>query len=262
VFDDFSRLNNEFANMQRELARKNAELAHSNEQKNMMLGMAAHDLRNPLGIISAYAEFLEISAGARLTQSELSFLKKIHDSSMFMLHLIEEVLVVSKGEVGKLALDRRLCDYAALVQENIDRNRLLASNKKIALELSLPQTMPGLVIDQGKIEQVLNNLIGNAIKFSYPETRIAVQITIQENSHGMQEVETAVIDQGQGIPQNELPKLFQPFSRTSVIATAGEPSTGLGLAIVKEIIEGHQGRITVQSTPDLGSTFTFILPVV
>lgn len=116
--------------------------------------------------------------------------------------------------------------------------------------------MPEVAIDRGKIEQVLNNLIGNAVKFSHPGRAVHVSITAAD---GIATV--AVRDQGQGMPEADLSKLFKPFSKTSVQSTGGEQSTGLGLAIVRNIVEGHGGRIWVESEVGRGSTFSFTLPL-
>jgi len=111
-------------------------------------------------------------------------------------------------------------------------------------------------LDRGKIAQVLNNLISNAVKFSHGGSRTRVRVT------GANDVVTIVVeDEGQGIPAAEVPKLFQPFAKASVRSTAGEKSTGLGLAIVRKIVEGHGGRIWVESTCGKGSSFCFTLPV-
>lgn len=111
-------------------------------------------------------------------------------------------------------------------------------------------------IDQGKISQVLNNLIGNAIKYSYPDSIITIKVF----KEGDQFV-TQVIDNGQGIPESEIEGIFNPFKRTSVRPTGGEASHGLGLAIVKKIIEGHNGHVGVRSEFGKGSVFYFTLPI-
>mgnify|MGYP003456848650 FL=1 len=110
--------------------------------------------------------------------------------------------------------------------------------------------------DATKIEQVLNNLVSNAVKYSHAGTAVRVSVGAVGK-----EIVVAVRDQGQGIPGAELSKLFQPFSRTSVKSTAGEKSTGLGLAITHKIVEGHGGRIWVDSRQGEGSTFSFSLPL-
>ena len=111
-------------------------------------------------------------------------------------------------------------------------------------------------VDPGKIEQVINNLISNAVKYSHPDTGIQIFADRQADV-----VRISVRDQGQGIPATELGGLFEPFVRASVQGTAGEKSTGLGLAIVKNIVEGHGGRIEVRSSVNQGSEFTVTLPV-
>lgn len=256
VYEDLSRLNNDMANLQRELARKNAELTQLNEQKNRLLGMAAHDLRSPLGVISTYAEFLETEAAAVLTPEQREFVTTIKDTSDFMLRMVTDLLDVTAIEAGQLRLDRQPADLAALIQHSAALNRVLATKKNIGVEFAAPAAVPSLSFDAGKIEQVLNNLIGNAVKFSHPGTRVRLSLTC---AAGLATI--AVEDQGQGIPAKDLEKLFKPFSKTSVRSTAGEQSTGLGLAIVRRIVEGHGGRIWVESVVGQGSTFSFTLPL-
>mgnify|MGYP003822399533 FL=1 len=111
--------------------------------------------------------------------------------------------------------------------------------------------------DRNKITQVLNNLITNAIKFSWPDTEITVEVRKEQDY-----IITGIIDQGQGIPSDEINNMFKPFQKTSVKATAGERSTGLGLAITKKIVEGHGGKISVESLVGKGTKFSFTLPVV
>lgn len=256
LFEEFTRLNNELADAQRELAKKNAALAALNEQKNRLLGMAAHDLRNPLGVIMSYAKFLNHMAGAKLDEKELQFVAQIEKSSQFMLRLLEDLLDVSQIESGQLNLALAPTDLVALVKGNVELNRVLAGAKDISIELEVPAALPPVDMDATKIEQVLNNLISNAVKYSHAGTTVRVSL-----ESGAEEVRVSVRDQGQGIPAAELDKLFQAFSKTSVRSTAGEKSTGLGLAITRKIVEGHGGRIGVASRVGEGSTFSFALPV-
>ena len=256
VYEELSQLNNEMANLQRELAKKNAELEKLNEQKNRLLGMAAHDLRNPLGVISAYAEFLETEAASVLNEEQREFVTTIKETSEFMLRLVTDLLDVSAIEAGQLNLNRQPADLVQLIRRNTTLNGVLAAKKDITVAFDPPATLPPLAFDAGKIEQVLNNLISNAVKFSHRGTRVQVRLTCTPDL-----VTVAVQDQGQGIPAADLSKLFKPFSKTSVRTTGGEQSTGLGLAIVRRIIEGHGGRIWVESEVGQGSTFFFTLPV-
>jgi hypothetical protein len=135
-------------------------------------------------------------------------------------------------------------------------NRVLAQKKNIGIDLIVNK--PGLIVnaDGPKLEQVFNNLISNAIKFSIAATVIKVEISGSENS-----VIIDVRDQGQGIPEAELDKLFKPFQKTSVKSTGGEKSTGLGLSIAKRIVEAHKGVIRVESKVGEGTTFYVELPL-
>jgi signal transduction histidine kinase len=256
VFEELTTLNNEMANLQRELAKKNAELAELNQLKNRLLGMAAHDMRTPLGAIRTYAEFLEEEVADRLTDEQHEFLTVIREQSDFMLHLVSDLLNVSAIEAGQLNLDRQPADLITLIQRVVKLNGVLAAKKEIAVQFDSATIPLELSFDASKIEQVLNNLIGNALKFSHRGTRVRVRLDCTA-----QVVTVGVQDEGQGIPANDLSKLFQPFSRTSVRTTGGEQSTGLGLAIVHRIVEGHGGRIWVKSEVGKGSTFFFTLPV-
>jgi len=129
-------------------------------------------------------------------------------------------------------------------------------NKRIKIESDFEMSDQILSFDDGKIEQVLNNLIGNAIKYSYPDSTILVKV-LKENN----QIVTQVIDQGQGISEKEIEGVFYPFKKTSTRPTGGETSHGLGLAIVKRIIEGHGGIVGVNSEKGKGSVFYFTLPI-
>ncbi|WP_313950866.1 HAMP domain-containing sensor histidine kinase [Accumulibacter sp.] len=255
LYEEFTRINNELAAAQRELAKKNAVLAALNEQKNRLLGMAAHDLRNPLGVIMSYAKFLNHMAGAKLDARELQFIAQIEKSSQFMLRLLEDLLDVSQIESGKLNLVLAPVDLAALVRNNVELNRVLAAAKNISIDLDIPGEPVLIDIDANKIEQVLNNLVSNATKYSHAGTTVRVVLETTGS-----DVRVSVQDQGQGIPAAELDKLFQAFSKTSVQSTAGETSTGLGLAITRKIVEGHGGSMRVDSLVGTGSNFSFSLP--
>jgi signal transduction histidine kinase len=256
VYDELTQVNNELANLQREMAKANAELALLNEQKNRLLGMAAHDLRSPLGAILSFSEFLQADADASFSEQHREFIATIHSSSKFMLNLINDLLDVSSIESGQLKLNPGPGDLADLVARNVSLNRVLAQKKGITIDYAAPPgDLPPMLFDSGKIEQVLNNLLGNAIKFSHPDTTIEVSVQAGANS-----VTVAVRDQGQGIPADELSRLFRNFGTTRVRGTAGEPSTGLGLAIARKIVEGHGGTVAVDSAVGQGSTFSFSLP--
>lgn len=225
-----------------------------NDQKNRFLGMAAHDLRNPIGGILGYSEMILEEEG--LDEEVKTLVTKIQSSSQFMLRLLNDLLDISQIESGKLDLNLQRTDLVRLVTQNVELNRIIAGKKNIKVELQHGPDVPELDIDGSKIEQVLSNLISNGIKYSFPNTTVTVTL-----ERLPEEVLIRVQDQGQGIPAEELHKVFQEFQKTSVKSTAGEKSTGLGLAIVKKIVEGHRGRIGVESEVGKGSTFYVSLPL-
>jgi signal transduction histidine kinase len=242
---------------QAQLEQQNVELAQLNELKNQLLDMADHDLRNPLSLVSTASAFLLDDTNRLLPEiKRTDFLRRINSSSTFMLKLIDDLLDMVKTEAGRLDLKLEDGDLRGLIEENLALNRIAADKKGIRLDFTPESGLPAFGFDRGKVEQVLNNLISNALKFSESGTAITVQASRVNGT-----VVVSVRDQGQGIPAEELDKLFKPFSKTTVRSTAGEKGTGLGLAICRKIVEGHHGRIWAESEPGKGSVFSFSLPV-
>jgi len=255
-YEELSRLNNDLVNMQRELSKKNRELDELNKLKNQFLGIAAHDLRNPLGVIMGYSDYLLEEVEGILSDDQNDMLKSILESSEFMLRLLNDLLDISAIESGNLNLNLMKADLVQVVRKNVELNNVIAHKKNISIQLNATESMPEILFDMGKIEQVLNNLISNAVKFSLPGSNVNVFISKSDS-----DLTVAVTDQGPGIPQDECERLFKPFQKTSVKSTAGEKSTGLGLSIVRNLILGHNGKIWVESKVGEGSTFYFSLPV-
>jgi PAS domain S-box-containing protein len=260
VISDISarkRAETELARKNAELAEGNAELARLNEFKNQMLGMAAHDLRNPLGVIMAASSFLLEAGGSLMPKDKKTlFLQRIKANSEFMARLIDDLLDFAAIEAGRTRLSPVPTDIVEFVRRNVDQNRILAEPKGVPVTLAPADPLPAVYLDRALTDRLLNNLIGNAVKFSPVGAPVGVTVARQNGS-----VVVSVRDQGQGIPPAEMGKLFQPFSRTSVHATAGEKSTGLGLAIARRIVEDHGGRIWAESEVGKGSVFSFALPL-
>jgi signal transduction histidine kinase len=233
---------------------ENVQLRELNEQKNRLLGMAAHDLRNPIGVIAGCSEM--ILEEEDLDDELRTLTAKIETTSKFMLRLLNDLLDLSQIESGKLELHLSSTDMDHLIRQNVELNRIIAGKKSIRVEYMCADKLPELLIDPAKVEQVLNNLISNAIKFSFPDTVVRVAAKLHQH-----ELSIAVADEGQGIPPHEVQKVFTAFEKTSVRSTAGEKSTGLGLSIVKKIVEGHGGTIGVESEVGKGSTFYLSLPL-
>lgn len=255
VYERMMALNNELATLQRELMKKNMELERVSRLKNEFVGMAAHDLRNPLGAIRSYATLL-LDADIPLTPAEAtSFLQRIRSSTEFMILLIDDLLDLTAIEDGGLRLRRQPVDLAQLLRQAVELDRLLAREKDVRIELDLG-VVPIIQADAMKVEQILHNLIGNAVKFSPHDSEIAVALRQAD-----QGVLISIADHGPGIADENLDELFLPFRQGAARGTAGEKSTGLGLAIVKRLVDGHGGRIAYASVPGWGATFTVWLPV-
>ncbi|MCC5806133.1 MAG: HAMP domain-containing histidine kinase [Opitutales bacterium] len=249
-------LNAELSNRTRELHKANAELERLNTLKNRFLGIAAHDLRTPLGVIMAYSELLEDEAAPAMEAEHRGFVSAIRSSSEFMLTLINDLLDVATIESGKLTLERETVDLPVVLAANVALNRILAARKNIALAFAPPPDFPAVSLDRVKFEQVMNNLLGNAVKYSEPGTTTTVALTRRDGK-----AEITVSDEGPGIPREKMDQLFQPFSRVGTRTTGNEPSTGLGLLIARKIVEGHGGRIRVDPTAKRGTTFVLELPL-
>lgn len=235
-----------------ELEDQNLKLKALNDQKNEFLGIAAHDLRNPLGVIHGFSELLEEKIGDEYKE----YTSMITNTITNMFALLNDLLDISKIESGRLDLKLERIDYISMVRHNLKMNGFVASGKGIRIEEAFGTDQLFLSIDCGKIGQVLNNLVGNAIKYSNPNTIITVSV-YKENDH----ILTEVADQGIGIQESEINRVFHPFERTSSKPTSNESSHGLGLAIVKKIVEGHGGTVGASSIWGKGSRFYFTLPI-
>jgi signal transduction histidine kinase len=241
---------------QQQLMESHTTLSAMNQQLNEFIGMAAHDLRNPLSAVIGYSAFLMRDRQGPFTDQHRTFVERIKASSEFMLHLVNDLLDVTGVQAGRLTLDVKPVALSALIASNVALNGALASDKGI--EITIESDVPDQLIacDGRRVEQVLNNLLTNAIKFSHSGTTIAVTVRVVGA-----EALISVRDHGQGIPAAEQANLFQPFGVTSVKGTRGEKSTGLGLLIAKKVVDAHQGRIWVDSEPGVGSTFFVALPI-
>ncbi|NUN10004.1 MAG: hybrid sensor histidine kinase/response regulator [Ignavibacteriaceae bacterium] len=253
---ELAEANKQLMNMHREIAKKNLLLEKLNEDKNKFLRIAAHDLRNPISAILSFSTMLIDDVSVKMQGEQKEFLEIIRQSSEFMLQLLNELLDIAVIESGNLILNTETHDLVKVIADNVSLNRVIAGKKKINLDFSTTMDELNLIVDRIKIEQILNNLISNAIKYSFPESNINISLSREEK-----DATITITDRGQGIPPEDMPKLFQPFAKRSPGGTAGEKSTGLGLSIVKKIIEAHNGKITAESTVGEGSVFKVYLPI-
>lgn len=236
-----------------ELDDANARLRQLNHQKDHLLGMVAHDLRGPLGNIKFAVDLLKT---LQPTQDEYThFLQMIEETTTNALYLTNDLLDTAAIEAGQLTIKRQPILLQPLVERVNHSNRHIGTQKQIDLQIALDPTLEQVTLDELRMEQVLGNLLSNAFKYSHAATTVTLTFLRQE-----QDLVIQVADQGQGIPADEIGRLFELFGRSSVRPTGQEKSTGLGLAICKRIVEAHGGTISVESTVGKGTTFTIVLP--
>ncbi len=259
---DLAGANQRINNLQRELLKEKAslertmaELAELNAQKDEFLGIVAHDLRSPLSSVISFIQLLR-EEPALAPDTDLGELLEILDgSTRHMLKLLDNFLDISRIQRGKLRLHPEPLDLAEQIEVAARLNRPAGQGRHITLSTDVSPDLPPVRFDREGLHQVLNNLIGNALKFSDPGTRVTV--TADDAPEG---VVAAVIDQGLGIAPEELDRLFADFQTTSTRSVQGDRSFGLGLAICKKIVEAHGGAVGVESEPGRGSRFFFTLP--
>lgn len=243
-------LNAELGNLTRELHQSNAELTRVNSLKDHYLGVAAHDLRTPLGVIQAYTELLRDEAAESLGQEHREFIGIIHRNVQFMHNLINQLLDVAKIEAGLLTLNRIRLDLPELLRTNLRMNEALAAPYGITLELAVPPDFPMVQLDPARMEQAMNNLIGNAVKFSPPGSAVSVSLTLESDSFSI-----VVSDRGHGIDPEKQKRLLAPPETGDPKSGPKARGGGLGLLIVRSIAEAHGGSIEVESQPGQGSKF-------
>lgn len=220
--------------------------------KNGFVGCVSHELRTPLASIIGFAELLEDEVSGPLNPKQAEFLKQIQRGSERLTHLVDDLLDYARMEAGTFKLTVQAFDFCQMLQEVCGLLQHLATEAH--LKLAVTCSPPPLLVtaDPRRIEQVLINLIGNAIKYSQEGT---IQVRVdREEAHLRCEVK----DTGMGISAEDIPKLFQKFSQLAGSEQRG--GVGLGLSLCKALIEEHGGTIGVRSEAGKGSTFWFTLP--
>lgn len=221
------------------------------EAREHMLGVVAHDLRNPLSNILLVAQlFRRRGAPERRSQKNV---EAIRQSALRMNRLIEDLLDVRRLESGHLAIEPRQIPTHELIADVVATERRLAASAEVELSVELADDLPAVWADRDRMWQVLENLIGNAIKFSPPGSRVTVGAAPRDGR-----VVFRVADTGPGIPAEDLPRLFESFWQATKTDRRG---AGLGLSIAKGIVEAHGGSLWVESEVGRGTSFYFTMPL-
>lgn len=248
--------NIQLKDLHKKLKNNNIQLKKSIDEKNQLLGIAAHDLRSPLALVSSYFSLVTDSIKKDTINAQDKIFSTINNTLDFMLNMVTDVLDYTKVESSSLDLKYEEFDFTAFMDNSIELNNILSNHKNIQINGKYSDEILMIKADRNKLKQVMDNLLSNATKYSEPNSKVDVFISKLEDV-----IQVKVVDEGPGIPEEELSRLFKPFSTTSVKPTAGEKSTGLGLVSVKKIIETHGGEIWVESEYGIGSQFYFTVPI-
>ena len=218
------------------------------------VGNVSHELRTPLSLIKGFAETLLDGAKDHPEQST-RFLQKIDKHADRLLFLIEDLLTISRLESGHVALNFQEVNLRELVQRTFEDFAARAADRKTIVENNIPESII-VRADADRLQQVLFNLVENAIKYGKPEGRVI--ISARETPDDKTEI--SVTDDGPGIPADSLPRVFERFYRVDRARARDTGGTGLGLAIVKHIVQAHGGEVWVQSELQKGATFFLTIP--
>ena len=240
---------------EKKIKQQNKKLKAFNILKNKFLGIASHDLRNPIYLILSYSNILADGSMGELNDRQRQTLGKIVHSSEFMRSLLNNLLDISKIESGQITLEKITQDINTIVLNQVEMNQLLANRKNIQLHFDQME-LPQLTVDKCAMIQVIDNFISNAIKFSPKDSKVLIK-TESCNNH----FRFSILDEGPGISEQDRKLVFGEFQTLSNKPTGGEKTTGLGLAISKKIVRLHGGKVGLESTLGKGSTFYFELPL-
>lgn len=238
-------------NLEERVKDRTKELINLNKEKDNILSMVSHDLKNPLTGIILAADIVKMQSEKYQDVKLTEIGDKISRTSYKMIDIIKNLLELNAVESGKINTQFAYIDLSIILNNLVNDAKLNAEkkNQEIILENDFDQYP--VYIDKKLLVQVLDNLISNALKFTHKGKNIFVKLIDEENYYSI-----LIQDEGVGIPEDDLPKLFQKFSKLSPKPTDGEDSTGLGLSIVKQLVEIMNGTISVKSELNVGTTFS------
>ena len=239
------------------LAEMTKQLKQADMLRDEFVSLVSHDLRSPMTTIKSYSWMVLHGKAGAITPKATEYLNRIYTSTERLIRLVNEMLDVSRIESGHVTIRKAPLDIPHLLREVQTEFQTMAAQSHISLTVAESTNIPPVRADADKIHLVLDNLVGNALKFTAKNGSVTMGVS-QIDGY----VEIRITDTGQGIHAEDIPLLFKKFGRLehSLVAMRGN-STGLGLYISKQYVELHGGKIWVTSLPDKGSTFTFTLPV-
>jgi signal transduction histidine kinase len=229
-----------------------ADLEHAEQLRRNLVADVAHELRTPLSNIQGYLEAIR----DRVIKPDAATICSLSEETALLSRLVNELQELSLAEAGELKLVYQAEDVAKLIKEAVTPWQPKVSAKEISLSLDLPDNLPLVNIDWPRVNQVLHNLLENAVAHTHKGGTINVAAVAQDGW-----VEVSVSDTGEGIPVEDLPHIFERFYRVDKSRSRATGGSGLGLTIARRLVEAHGGKITVQSELGKGSRFSFTLPI-
>jgi signal transduction histidine kinase len=226
--------------------------------KSDFIAVVSHELKTPVSAMMGFSTLIEDGIAGEVNDTQVEYLQKIQSQGQRLIRLINDLLDFSKLEAGQMNIYYQLVDINEIIIEIVETLRPLVDEKNMQIIYNVPKDIDPINVDSDKLKQILINLIGNAIKFT-PENTGIIEINVSKISNN--QVLFYVKDNGIGIPEKNLEKLFERFYQVDNSSTRKYGGTGLGLAIVKKLVEIHKGKIWVESKVSEGSTFFFTLPI-
>jgi len=240
---------------------KEKELEEAERLGKEFITLASHQLLTPLSIIRGFVSMLKAGDLGKLSPGQKNAINQIYNNSVKMIHLVEELLTISRMETGKLPFYFKKINLIPLISKVVSSVKPVSYAKKLFIKFQKPAEESIFInADPEKIENVLLNLLDNAIKYTN-KGGVTVKLKIKK-AKGKTEVIVSISDTGVGIPVEYQERIFQPFFRGKNILELDKRGTGLGLYIAKSFIQKHNGKIWAESAKGKGSTFYFSLPVI
>ena len=245
------------AQLYEETRRQAGELEKANKLQADFTAMIAHDLRSPLMNITGVVEGMIEGKFGSVTEEQKKWLARMQANGQSLIDLVSDFLDVSKLESGYVNVKKEWVSLSELIRRSVEDFRVLAIEKRISISDAVALSLPAVHLDPRRMDQVLSNLISNAIKFTGDGGKTEVGAALADAT----QVKVWVRDNGAGIPADEMSQLFQKYRQGGNAKCSSQKGTGLGLVICKMIVEAHGGKIWVESASGQGSTFFFSLPV-
>jgi signal transduction histidine kinase len=237
-----------------ELAAANAKLQELDRRKSVFVSTASHELRTPLTSMKVHVANMRDGIDGAITTDQRRSLGRVEANLSRLQVLIEQLLDLSRIEMGEATLQIEPVAVGSVIARTAEDLNALATERRVRIQISLAADLPQVLADPAKLQQILLNLLHNAVKFTYPNSTVAVSATLLPDG----DVKISVADAGPGIMLEDVEKVFQPFYRVPTVCKQSN-GTGLGLAITKLLVELHNGRLWVETVPGHGSRFSFTM---